>query len=115
MLEKRYILFTSANEWVNIPINSIRYFETYKRLVTVYYGNQSFEFFSYSFESIVKQLAGVDFIRTHRSYLVALKEIDSISFHELTTRNGIRLPVGRTYYSEVKAALKNFEHIHTAF
>jgi len=111
--DQKYILFTAANEWINIPINNIRYFEMYKRIVAVYYGNEKFDFYLYSFKRIEKLLAGTDFIRTHRSYIVALKEIEHLSYSALITRSGKSLPVGRTYYPLIKEALKNFEQIHT--
>ena len=113
--EQKYILFTSGSEWINIPVNSIRYFETYRRFVTVYYADQNFEFWALSFEDIVKQMADTGFVRTHRSYLVALKEIEAITHNSLTTRDGKNLPVSRTYYSGVKEALKHLEQIHRAF
>lgn len=111
--EEKNVLFTASNEWINIPISSIRYFEMYKRLVSVYYGDEKFEFHSSNFANIEKQLKGAGFIRTHRSYLVAIKEIKTISFYTLTTRDGTNLPVGRTYYADIKKALKSYEQIHT--
>jgi len=111
--KQKYVLFTSGSDWVNIPLNSIRYFEIYRRFVTVYYGAQNFEFYASSLESIENQLAGAGFIRIHRSYLVAIKEIGSITYSSLKTRTGISLPIGRTYYSSVKETLKNSEQILT--
>ena len=113
--KQKYILFMSGSEWVNVPVDSIRYFETYRRFVTVYYANQSFEFWAASFEDISRQMADTDFVRIHRSYLVALKEIEAITHNSLTTRLGKNLPVSRTYYSSVKEALKNYEQIHRMF
>lgn len=113
MNDKRYILFTGINEWINIPVSSIRYFEIYRKIVSVYYGDETFSFHAQSFESIKQQLSDMDFIKTHRSYLVALKEIKQLTFHTLTTRNGKSLPVGRTHYFQIKEALENFEQIHT--
>ena len=110
---EEYILFTVGNQWVNIPIRSIKYFETFKRIVTVHYYEQSFEFYCSSFESLEKQLSGTGFIRTHRSYLVALREIENFSFHTLTIRNGKSIPVGRTYYPEIRKALAEHYKTHT--
>lgn len=110
--EQKYILFTAGNEWINIPVNSIRYFEMYKRIVTVYYDDDKFEFHSYSFDNLIKQLHGAEFIRTHRSYLVALKEIKNLTYYTLTTRDGQILPVGRTYYPNIKKALTEYEQLH---
>jgi len=110
---EKYVLFTAANEWVNIPIKSIRYFEIYKKIITVYYGNDKFEFHAQSFANIREQMDGFDFITTHRSYIVALKEIKSLTFRTLTTRDGKTLPVGRTFYPTVKEALVEYKHVHS--
>ncbi|MCL2122513.1 MAG: LytTR family DNA-binding domain-containing protein [Desulfovibrionaceae bacterium] len=106
--EKKYVLFASASEWVNIAIRSIRYLEIYKKLCTVHYGDKRFVFYAPSLEVIEKQLEGMGFVRTHRSYLVALEEILSLSYTELATRGGKTLPVGRTYYQSIRQALEAF-------
>ena len=111
----KYVLFTTANKWINIPVASIRYFETFRRLVTIHYDDKEFDYYAPSLEKVEQQLADADFIRTHRSYLVALKEISHLTFHTLTTRDGKTLPVGRTFYPRVKEALASFEKIHTTF
>lgn len=113
MNDKKYILFTGINEWINIPVSSIRYFEIYKKIISVYYRDEKFSFHAQSFDSIKQQLTDMDFVKTHRSYLVAIKEIKQLTFHTLTIRNGKSLPVGRTHYRGVKEALTNFEQIHT--
>lgn len=105
---QNYVLFASASEWVNIAVRSIRYLEIYKKLCTVYYDDKSFEFYAPSLEGIEKQLDGLGFVRIHRSYLVALEEIRSLSYTELATRGGKTLPVGRTYYQNVRRALERF-------
>lgn len=110
--EKNCILFAAVNEWANIPVESIRYFEMYKKVISVYYGDEKFDFHSSNFGSIKDQLEGFDFIRIHRSYYVALKEIKYLSYRTLTTRNGESLPVGRTFYHQIKEALVNFEQVH---
>ena len=107
--QQQMIMFTSRNEWINIPIDSIRFFEIYKKLVKVYYANESFEFFCDSFLSIKEQLSGARFIQSHRSYLVAIKEIQRLTFSALITRDGREVPVGRAFYPLVKEAMMSLE------
>lgn len=109
---KKYFAVCAGNELFNVPISSIRYFETYRRIFTLYYDEGKFEFHTSNFNNIQKQLEGYDFVRTHRSYLVALKEIKTLTMKSLVTRYGESLPVGPTYYSDVKKALTDFEQIH---
>ena len=111
--DKKYVLFTAVNEWVNIPVNSIKYFEIYKKIITVHYGNEKFDFHAQSFAGIKEQMEGFDFITTHRSYLVALKEIRTVNFHNLTLRNGVVLPIGRTFYQQVKDSLKRYKQVRS--
>jgi len=111
--KQRHIMFTSRNEWINVPVGSIRYVEIYQRLAKVYYAGESFEFYCNSLVSIKEQLTGAGFIQTHRSFLVALKEIERLTAATLVTRNQQELPVGKTYYPQIKEALKQFGGIHT--
>ncbi len=102
------ILVSSAGKHRSIPIKDISYFEVYDRIITVYYSNgntdESFSFFS-SLGKIENQLIGRDFIRPHRSYLVALPMIESLTSKQLILRNGVEIPVSRKNYQAAKSAL----------
>lgn len=59
-----------------------------------------------SLDKIIRLLPP-NFERVHKSYIVNMKEIKNLSYtsgskYELTTKSGIRLPVGRTRYKELK-------------
>ena len=60
-----------------------------------------------SISSIEKSLPEKQFLRIHRSYIVAIQFIDSISPSKLILK-GISIPVGRKYKDEVKDALGYF-------
>jgi len=108
--EQTYFLFTSGNEHRSIAIKSIRYFEVIKRLIVVHYDNQVFEFFS-TLGRLEVQLAGHEFVRIHRSYLVAVSQIESVVFGRLTLRDGTELAIGRKYYPNVKDAFRIFADV----
>ena len=46
------------------------------------------------------------FLRCHRSYLVHLDAVAAMSYTALTLRDGVTLPVGRTYVDSVREALQ---------
>lgn len=102
------ILFTAGGEYRNIAINSIHYFDIYKKIVTVHYADlQTFEFYCPSLEKVEKQLDGLGFIRIHRGYLVSLSKIIHCSYDMILLNNQETLPVGRKYHPLLKEVLKN--------
>lgn len=102
--ERQYVLFSGGGESRNIPVSSIKYFEVYKKIVTVHYDNTSFEFFS-NLDKLERQLSNYGFYRIHRSYLVALHQIEKITAKEVGLRNGVTLPISRKSYADIKAKL----------
>ena len=60
-----------------------------------------------SISSIQKSLPEKQFLRVHRSYIVAIKFIDSFSPSKLILK-GVSIPVGRKYKDEVKVILGYF-------
>lgn len=100
--QTEYILCTGAGEFRNIEIKKVRYFEVTKRIVTVYYGqDESFSFYS-TISKIELRLRKYGFIRIHRGYLVAIPRIQTITFKEVFLDSGEILPVGRSYYADLK-------------
>lgn len=101
---KEYILFTGIGEFRNVPIASIKYFEVRGKIVTVYYGHKSFEFVS-TIGKLENILFSRGFVRIHRSFMVAMSMVRSYSYESLEIIDGTRLPVGRTYYNNLKEAV----------
>lgn len=110
--QKEYIMCSGAGEYRNIDITSIRYFQVTKRIVTVYYGErEEFSFYS-TFGKIENRLKDYGFIRIQRSYLVSAAWVRTISFREVTLRTGESLPVGRSFYPELKRLMDEFAAGH---
>lgn len=106
--KQEYLLVTGGGEHHQIPISSILYFELKNRIITVNYGDQSFEFFS-NLNKIEERLNNMGFFRIHRSFLVSVSKIVSIAYRsrgEVTMSDGAILPVGRTQYAELKNLIK---------
>jgi DNA-binding LytR/AlgR family response regulator len=89
--------FSHRGEQLNIPIEDILYFEVLDHTVTVHYykdqDHKTFDFYS-SLSKIEKELANKGFLRTHKSYLVALDHIYKRKADHLEMSNGDELPIG---------------------
>ena len=94
--DREVILLTCAGETRCIPLEDIRYFEVNKRIVSVHYDQEVFEFYS-SLSKIEEHLFGKGFLRIHQSILVAKKAIQKVAKKEVTLFDGTVLPIGRTY------------------
>ncbi|HCC34907.1 MAG TPA: DNA-binding response regulator, partial [Ruminococcaceae bacterium] len=103
-LRQEVIMLSGGGEFRQIPVKDIFYFEIVKRIITVHYKDESFEFVS-TFEKLENQLFERGFLRIHRAYLVSLAHVKSITYEEVTMTNGALLPVGRKYYAGLKKAL----------
>lgn len=105
--QQKYLVFTGGGTYRNIPIQNISYFEVDKRIVTVHYNNEeTFEFFS-TIGKLEEQLYQYDFLRCHRSFLVAYDSILSLNKEEIKLQDGQIIPVGRSYYPRLREIMKN--------
>ena len=84
-----------------INISAIKYFEVYKRLTTVYYGDSKFSFYS-PLAKLSEELEGKNFVRIHRAYLVNADYISKKTMRDVTLRDGTVLPAGRNYIKKIK-------------
>ncbi len=102
------VVFSCAGERRYIRIQDIWYFEVQKRIVTVHYLDKTFDFYT-TMLKLTEMMEGRGFIRTHKSYLVNSKKIDSITRSEVMLTNGETLTVGRKYYNLLKEEAQNAE------
>lgn len=101
---KEYMLFTGIGEYRNIPILSIKYFEVNGKIITVHYSNRSFDFVS-TIGKLENLLFCKGFVRVHRSFMVAISAVKSFNYTEIILVDGSNIPVGRTYYNNLKEAV----------
>lgn len=103
--KKECILVSNGGAHRKIELESIHYFEVRKRIVTVHYEDQKFQFFT-SMDKLENRLVGKGFYRVNRSYLVAVESIKSTTYNSLQMENGDEVPIGRSYQKEVHKYLK---------
>jgi DNA-binding LytR/AlgR family response regulator len=104
-LERQYIALRFAGEYRQIDLRDIYYFEaSMNHMVCVWYASGKFLFRS-TLSELEQRLSARDFVRVHRSYLVAIDMIHRISFEQVTLINGAAIPVGRSNFSALKEAI----------
>lgn len=91
-----------------VPVATIRWIEAEDYYVRLHCLNQS-PLLRESLQSLEQRLDPARFIRIHRSSMVAIMAIRSISFESdephLLLTDGTRLPIGRTYKEHLKLLL----------
>lgn len=94
------MLFSCAGEHVRVAISDILYFEVRNRIITVHYGDRTFEFYS-TLAKIEELLCGRGFIRTHKAFLVAEKYIWEVFQDTIRLSNGELLPIGGRFAGNI--------------
>lgn len=102
---KECILLSSGGAHRKIELADIHYFEVRKRIVTVYYGEETFEFYS-TLEKLENQLLGKGFYQVNRAYLVAEHSIKEYTYETLYMNNGDAVPIGRSYQKVARQYFK---------
>ena len=86
------------------------YFEVKKRIVTVYYENKNFDFYS-TLGKVEYMMRDKEFIRCHKSYVVSKNAVREVWKRKadliLILENGKEIPVGRVYRSEIENQFLN--------
>ena len=99
--DKAVIRLSCAGLHKTVPIARIYYFEVTHRILTVHYEGGVFEFYSTMYK-VEEKLKDFDFVRIHRSFLVARGFIADITHTEVTLFNGEKLPVGSRYLANLE-------------
>jgi len=105
---QQYITFSCAGHSQTIRLSDIVYFEVVKKIVTVYYEDGSFDFYS-TLGKIEDTLADYGFARVHRNYVVSLSKVARHDNESLVLDSGVKIPVGRNYRKAITEALKSLE------
>lgn len=87
---------------VMIPVAEIVYIEAMENYVKIYREPDGYTVSRMSMKSLVELLPSDEFVRIHRSYIVAKSKIRGFSKHHIQLPSGSELPVGRIYADEVR-------------
>ncbi|MDE7074005.1 MAG: LytTR family DNA-binding domain-containing protein [Odoribacter sp.] len=99
---KRQLMLKSEYKNVTLSINTILYIESIDNYINVHLADGTSVLSKIPLRNIEEQLPQNEFIRIHRSFLVARNRITGFTRSEITlSKNGRRLPVGKKYAEEV--------------
>lgn len=99
-----HVFVKTGYEQVKILFDEILYLEAAGNYVT--FALKDKKVISRSTFAEASNLVPADkFVRTHRSYIVALKWIDKVERHQVTIRN-VKIPVSEAYLEDLSARLR---------
>ena len=97
-----YVLLTVDQTVLRVPVNSIMFAETFAHYIVITTKNGTYQVRENA--SSLSEKLGDDFIRPHRSYLVNLRYIHSISRTEILLDDKTSIPLSRYNYQKVNQA-----------
>lgn len=102
--DEKYIMIQSKGSHMKVLFKDIVYAEVYNRKVVIHTRNTEIEY--YGKLQKLGELAGADFFRTHRAYLVHFKYVQKYDANLVTMENGTALIAKQNYPEFVKQYLK---------
>ena len=100
---KRFVYFRAERKMVKIPLEEIEYVESLKDYVKIF-GKGSPLVTRQTITSIHEMLPQEEFIRVHRSFIVAINKVTSFSSHAVFVGKQ-EIPIGPLYRHEVQKQL----------
>lgn len=100
------VSITSKNKVLRILFDEIKYVESYMRTILVHEIRRNTEILM-KLDDFQKQLPSF-FIRTHKSYLVNMNMIRSISNNRIELFSGEIVPVAKAKYPEIKKTILHY-------
>jgi DNA-binding LytR/AlgR family response regulator len=103
--ERQHVFFNVGKKKVKIFLDEILYIESMKEYIKVNAKNKSI-LTKFKLSQIEEMLAENNFLRIHRSFIVAKDKIEAFSATEVEV-GGKQLPIGRSYKELVMGVLEN--------
>lgn len=99
------LLIKTGTQWVRLPLHAIRYAQGLKDYSILYTPTDKY-IVKGSIGNVINWLPANQFMRIHKSYVVAKEHIKSVSTTQVTLE-GQKIPVGRAYTSVITDYLAN--------
>jgi len=103
--KKPFLYFRNDRKMVKVMTNEILYIESLKDYIKIVTDSAKPLVVKQTISSLEEMLPDTNFIRIHRSFIVAIDKIQSYT-PTLIEIGGTELPVGRLFQKEVERALK---------
>lgn len=100
-LDESVFEFQHANRQFRVKINEIVYFESDNKKIFVHTISGTLEFYG-KLSQVDKELAGMDFVWIHKSYLVNYRYIREAQYDTVHMSTGITLPISQTFRKQVR-------------
>ncbi|GAB3513094.1 LytR/AlgR family response regulator transcription factor [Emticicia fontis] len=98
------IVIRVDGDWLRVEMDEIRYAQSWGNYVKIFTDSQIY-LTALTLSELDQRLPRIQFVRVHKSYLVAIKRVTRISGNALYI-NDISLPVGLTYRRELLEQFK---------
>jgi len=102
--ERPHLFFNVSKKKVKVFLDEILYIESLKEYIRITAKNKSI-LTKFQLGQIEELLTKNNFLRIHRSFIVAKDKIDAFSATDIEI-NGKQIPIGRSYKDEVIASLE---------
>ncbi|VEU82105.1 Sensory transduction protein lytR [Acholeplasma hippikon] len=100
--------FTHKSVYYSISNDDILFFEINHRVVTLHtIEGKAYEFYS-SFVELDQRVNKKRFVKIYRSYIVNMQYIKQLSIDEVELKTGIKLPVSKKCFNELRKTFANF-------
>jgi len=103
-IESERIAIKSDGKSIQTELKEIRYLESYGNYVKVWLEDE-YLLTARTLKSFEEQLPRSQFLRIHKSHIVNYAYIDYLEGNQIALKNGIKLPIGKTYRKPVKERL----------
>ena len=103
--QARTIVVKQEYDSILIPVSDILYIEAMENYIKIHRVSGIRTTSRMSLKSIIELLPEADFLRIHRSYVVAKNKITGFSSRHIQMQQDTELPVGRLYMDNVKELL----------
>ncbi|MBC7828079.1 MAG: response regulator transcription factor [Chitinophagaceae bacterium] len=103
--ERRFLFFNVSKKKVKIYLDEILYIESLKEYIRIYTKSRSI-LTKFQLGEIEQLLSKAEFIRVHRSFIVAKDKIEAFTTTDIEI-NGKQVPVGRSYKELVQSILEH--------
>jgi len=103
----KFFILSVSGEKKKVNYDDIIYFESMGHYIVFHLENEEYDY-KHNISDLCLELAGSDFIKTHRSYVVNLKYIEKITKNECQLINNIKVPLSRNSYKAVNEKFINY-------
>ncbi len=105
--DSKYLIISVSGEKKKINYDNIIYMESMGHYITVHLKNSDYDY-KYNISDLCQDLAGTEFVRTHRSYIVNLNYVEKITRGDCELINNLKVPLSRNSYKTVNEKFINF-------